>query len=79
MAKSPDQLSVLLGTTILPGLFEALGYTDPAQIEEFYQSDFYELLRNPESGLWHLSAPALAELYRQMLETGTFVDPEEQS
>ena len=79
MAKSPEQLSVLLGTAILPGIFEVLGYTEPEQFEEFYRSDFYELLRNPESGLWHLSAGALAGLYRQVLKTGAFEDPEEQS
>ena len=55
MAKSPEQLSVLLGTATLPGLFERLGFTEPYQIEEFYASNFYELLRNPDSGLWHLS------------------------
>lgn len=79
MAKSPEQLSTLLGVAILPGVFEVLGYTEPAQVEEFYRSDFYEMLRNPESGLWHLSAGALADLYQQEQENGFFVDPEEQS
>ena len=51
MAKSPEQLSVLLGTATLPGLFERLGFTEPYQIEEFYASNFYELLRN----LWKRS------------------------
>ena len=74
MAKSPEQLSVLLGTATLPGLFERLGFTEPYQIEEFY-----ELLRNPDSGLWHLSSAALADLYRQEVERGFFGDPEEQS
>ena len=73
MAKSPEQLSVLLGTATLPGLFERLGFT------EFYASNFYELLRNPDSGLWHLSSAALADLYRQEVERGFFDDPEEQS
>ena len=49
------------------------------QIEEFYASNFYELLRNPDSGLWHLSSAALADLYRQEVERGFFGDPEEQS
>ena len=79
MAKSAEQLSVLLGTAILPGLFERLGFEEPAQVEGFYASDFYELLRNPESGLWHLSSAALADLYRQETELGFFVDPEERS
>ena len=78
MAKSPEQLSVLLGTATLPGLFERLGFTEPYQIEEFYASNFYELLRNPDSGLWHLSSAALADLYRQEVERGFFGDPEEQ-
>ena len=79
MAKSPEQLSVLLGTATLPGLFERLGFTEPYQIEEFYASNFYELLRNPDSGLWHLSSAALADFYRQEVERGFFGDPEEQS
>ena len=71
MAKSPEQLSVLLGTATLPGLFERLGFTEPCQIEECYASNFYEL--------WHLSSAALADLYRQEVERGFFDDPEEQS
>lgn len=79
MAKSPEQLSVLLGTAILPGLFEVLGFSTPEHVESFYRSNFYEVLRNPQSGLWHLSVGALADLYQQELETGSFEDPEEQS
>lgn len=79
VGKSPEQLSVLLGTAILPGLLDVLGFTRPEQVEEFYRSGFYELLRNPESGLWHLSVGALADIYRQTLEADSFVDPEEQS
>ena len=79
MTKTAEQLSVLLGTSILPALFERMGVTDPAQIEEFYRSDLYERLRDPDSALWHLSAGALAELYAQEIETGSFEDPEEQS
>lgn len=79
MAKSPEQLSTLLGVAILPGVFEVLVYTEAAQVEEFYRSDFYEMLRNPESGLWHLSAGTLAGLYQQEQKNGFFVDPEEQS
>lgn len=79
MTKTADQLSTLLGTAILPTLFERMGTTEPAQVEEFYRSDLYERLRNPDSALWHLSAGALAELYAQELETGSFEDPEEQS
>ena len=56
-----------------------MGFTEPYQIEEFYASNFYELLRNPDSGLWHLSSAALADLYRQEVERGFFGDPEEQS
>ncbi|WP_418970797.1 hypothetical protein, partial [Adlercreutzia sp.] len=71
--------AAILSTATLPGLFERLGFTEPCQIEEFYASNFYELLRNPDSGLWHLSSAALADLYRQEVERGFFDDPEEQS
>lgn len=79
MAKSPEQLSVLLGTATLPGLFERLGFTEPCQIEEFYASNFYELLRNPDSGLWHLSSAALRICTGRKWSAGFFDDPEEQS
>lgn len=52
---------------------------DPQQIEAFYETSFYEMLRNPESGLWHMSTEALADLYQQEQTDGTLPDPEEQS
>lgn len=79
MTKTAEQLSVLLGAAILPSVFERLGVTGSEQIEAFYRSAFYEKLRDPASGLWHLSAGALADLYTQEAECGSFEDPEEQS
>lgn len=79
MAKSAEQVSLLLGTAILPALFERLEITGPQQIEAFYETPFYEILRNPASGLWHMSTEALADLYRQEQAGGTLSDSEEQS
>lgn len=79
MAKSAEQVSLLLGTAILPALFERLGMVDPQQIEAFYETSFYEMLRNPESGLWHMSPAALADLYQQEQADGALPDSKEQS
>ena len=52
---------------------------DPRQIESFYETSFYEMLRNPESGLWRMSTEALADLYQQEHADGALPDLEEQS
>jgi hypothetical protein len=74
-----DQFSVLLGVSIVPAIFEALGVDGTTDIDRFYQSKLYALLGDPATGMWHLSPALLAQLYNEELEAGSFEIPEEQS
>ncbi|MCL1887299.1 MAG: hypothetical protein FWF96_00300 [Kiritimatiellaeota bacterium] len=48
-------------------------------IKEFFASALYEKLRDPETGLWHLGAKALAEIYLGEARGEALEFPEEQS
>lgn len=43
----------------------------------FYESNLYSLLEKEETKMWHLSAPALFELYDEEVRTGSITFPEE--
>jgi hypothetical protein len=77
--KDKNQISVLLGVCIVPQVvFEIKGLynnDEAAAIKEFYKSDLFEKLQNPATGLWHLSAKTLAQIYSDK----TVEFPEEQS
>ena len=45
--------------------------------KSFYESMLYSLLEKEETKLWHLSAPALFELYDEEVKTGNITFPEE--
>ena len=77
-----ERLSILLGISIIPAIFERLvAYGDGfyQELDAFYRSGLYRLLSNPETALWHLSPATLASMYMQERETGHFDVPEEQS
>lgn len=74
-----DQLSTLLGTTIVPAILDLRGAAEPAEVERFYGSQLYGALSVPETALWHLSPATLASMYDQELAQGRFDVPEEQS
>ena len=46
-------------------------------IRALYESKLYSLLEKEETKLWHLSAPALFELYDEEVRTGSITFPEE--
>lgn len=74
-----DRLSTLLGISIVPAILEAVDADGPDDVEAFYKSKLYQLLSDPQTGMWHLSSQTLASLYAEERETGTFPLPEEQS
>ena len=45
-------------------------------IKKLYASKLYKTLENEETKLWHLSVPALYDLYREEQETGKITFPE---
>jgi len=77
--RNKNQLSALLGVCIVPQIIPEIKglYNDDeaTAIREFYKSDLFEKLQNPSTGLWHLSAKTLAQLYTHK----TIEFPEEQS
>ena len=50
---------------------------DEKAVEMFYASELYKGLEEEETKLWHLSAHALFEMFREEKETGQITYPEE--
>ena len=46
-------------------------------VESFYRSRVYAVLENEQTKLWHLSAKAIYELYKQEKQNGVIDFPEE--
>jgi len=77
-----EKLSTLLGTAILPAVIDYLttgGEDFQATLDQFYRSKLFTQLSDPATGLWHLSAATLAEMYNEERLLGDFTVPEEQS
>jgi hypothetical protein len=75
------QLSVLLGTCIIPGMAKALGVPDDRMVEfldKLYRSSMYDILIREDSAAWHLSAATLADIYLEEQRSGNLEWPEEQ-
>ena len=81
--KDKNQVSALLGVCIIPQIIaEIKGYynnQEETAIKEFYKSHLFDKLRNPATGLWHLSAKALAEIFIMEVKEQIIEFPEEQS
>ncbi|MCL2343218.1 MAG: hypothetical protein FWC62_04890 [Firmicutes bacterium] len=45
--------------------------------EVFYASELYSSLEDEQTKLWHLSAKALFEMFKEELQTGKITYPEE--
>lgn len=77
---SNNQFSGIL-VILVPQIIKEI--TDNENIAEneatvnFYNSKVYSVLEDEKTKLWHLSPKALYELYRQEVETGKIVFPEE--
>ena len=77
-----EKLSALLGTAIVPAIIDCLtagGEDYQAMLDQFYRSKLFSQLSEPATGLWHLSAATLAEMYNEERQFGDFSVPEEQS
>jgi hypothetical protein len=81
--KDKNQISTLLGVCIIPQVINEIKafYDDREEpaIKAFYQSVLFDKLQNPETGLWHLSAKTLAEIFFAEIKEQIFLYPEEQS
>ena len=81
--KDKNQVSTLLGVCIIPQIIEEIkelyNNEEKIAIQKFFNSNLYEKLQNPNTGLWHLSAKTLAEIYIREIKEQIIVFPEEQS
>lgn len=81
--KDKNQISVLLGVSIVPQIIaeikEFYNNEEEMAIKEFYKSGLFDKLQNPATGLWHLSAKTLAQMFLEEKEKQKIEFPEEQS
>jgi len=72
-----SSILIVLVPQILELIMNEYKIGDEKSTEMFYSSELYERLSEEETKLWHLSAHALFEMYREERETGKITYPEE--
>jgi len=81
--KDKNEVSVLLGVCIIPQIIneikEHYDNQEETAIKEFYKSNLYDKLQNPDTGLWHLSSKTLSQMFLMEVKEGVIEFPEEQS
>ena len=83
MENKRNQISVLLGICILPQIIaevkEFYNNQEEIAIKELYKSNLFDKLQNPDTGLWHLSAKTLSQIFLAEVQEQIIEFPEEQS
>jgi len=81
--KDKNQISVLLGVCIIPQIIDEIkvyfGNQEEVALKEFYQSNLFDKLQNPKTGLWHLSPKTLSQIFLTEIKEQIIEFPEEQS
>jgi hypothetical protein len=81
--KEKNQISALLGVCIIPQIIaeikEFYDNREEIAIKEFYQSNLFDKLQNPATGLWHLSSKTLSQMFLTEVKEQIIEFPEEQS
>jgi len=62
---------------IIPLIISEYNLSENEAIQKFYCSKLYSFLENPKTGVWRYSPKLLFDLYKEELENGDFVFPEE--
>lgn len=75
--KKFEAVLVLLVPQIISLIAEKHNCDELDATRGLYESNLYSLLEKEETKLWHLSAPALFELYDEEVRTGSITFPEE--
>lgn len=70
-------LLVFIVPQIVELIIQEYGCNDEKATEMLYESELYAALEKEETKLWHLSAHALFEMYKEELQTGHISYPEE--
>ncbi len=83
MMKDKTQISTLLGICIIPQIIDEIkGFYNNQEdiaIKEFYKSNLFDKLQNSSTGLWHLSAKTLSQMFLAETEEQIIEFPDEQS
>ena len=83
MEDRKNQISALLGVCVLPQIIaEIKGFynnQEETAVKEFYKSYLFDKLQNPDTGLWHLSAKTLSQIFLAEVKEQILEFPEEQS
>ena len=83
MENKKNQISTLLGVCILPQVIaEIKGFfnnQEEVAIKELYKSTLFDKLQNFDTGLWHLSAKTLSQIFLAEAKEQIIEFPEEQS
>jgi hypothetical protein len=81
--KDRNQISALLGVCIIPQIIAEIKefYNDQEEIaiKEFYKSNLFDKLQNPDTGLWHLSPKTLSDMFLAEAKEQIIEFPDEQS
>ena len=80
--KDKIQISALLGVCIVPQIIaeikEFYNNDEEVAIKEFYKSNLFDKLQNPDTALWRLSAKTLVQMFLDEVNKQTIEFPEEQ-
>jgi len=81
--KDKNQISALLGVCIVPQIIAELkdvyDNREDVALKEFYKSNLFDKLQNPNTGLWHLSSKTLSQMFLAEVNEQVIEFPEEQS
>ena len=75
--KKFEAVLILLVPQIVSLIADKHGCDELTATRSLYESKLYSILEIEETKLWHLSAPALFELYDEEVKTGRITFPEE--
>ncbi len=62
---------------IIPLIMSEYNLNEDEAIQKFYSSKLYAFLENPKTGVWRYSPNLLFDLYKEELERGSIIFPEE--
>lgn len=75
--KKFESVMILLVPQIIQLITDNFSYDELTAAKEFYSSKVYEILEKEETKLWHLSPPAIFNMFSDEKKKGTFDVPEE--
>ena len=76
-----EKFNSILSIALIPQTVELIaenqGLDDITALNEFYQSNVYELLSKEETKMWHYSPLTVYIMWKHEKETGEIIFPEE--